>query len=81
MEINVKNTLRFCTVKIAEGSATIDLGLLNDAECEELAQKFLDAAYALGPHPCVPNETSLWFAGLLDKCGIELPEKETGAST
>lgn len=73
MEIKIKHTSSFVTVQIVESSTTLDFGMLNDAERDELASILVDAAYEMGPK--YNNACAEWFAKLLDKRGIELPNK------
>ena len=71
MEIKIRHTSSFAQAQLVEGQTTIDLGLLNDSERDELAGTLLDAAYELGPQ--YNNACAEWFAELLAKRGIELP--------
>lgn len=74
MEIKVRHTSSFVTVQVVESSTTLDLGMLNDAERDELAGILVDAAFELGPK--YNNACAEWFAALLAKRGIELPNKK-----
>ena len=77
MEIKVKHTSSFATAVVVEGQTTIDLGMLNDDERDDLARTLIDAALELGPR--YNNACAEWFAGMLERCGIELPNtKLTG---
>jgi hypothetical protein len=71
MEIKVRHTSSFVTVQVVESSTTLDLGMLNDAERDELAGILIDAAFEMGPK--YNNTRAEWFAVLLAKRGIELP--------
>ena len=74
MEIKIKHTSSFAQAQIVEGQTKIDLGLLNDSERDELAGTLIDAAYELGPQH--NNACAEWFAELLAKRGIELPNAD-----
>jgi hypothetical protein len=74
MEIKIKHTSSFAQATIVDGQTTIDLGLMNDNERDELAGTLLDAAYELGPR--YNNACAEWFVALLAKRGIELPNTE-----
>jgi hypothetical protein len=75
MEIKIRHTSRFVNVQVVESSATIDLGMLNDAERDELAGILVDAVYEMGPKY---NDTCAeWFAALLAKRSIELPQRRS----
>ncbi len=77
MEVKIRHTSSFAQATIIEGQTTIDLGLLNDSERDELAGTLLDAVYELGPR--YNSDCVEWFAALLAKTGIELPnDKLTG---
>ena len=71
MEIKIKHTSSFVQVGVAEGQTTIDLGLLNDDERDDLARTLIDAAYEMGPK--YNDACEEWFAGMLERCCIELP--------
>jgi hypothetical protein len=71
MEIKIRHTSRFVNVQVVESSATIDLGMLNDAERDELAGILVDAAFEMGPK--YNDECAEWFADLLAKRSIVLP--------
>lgn len=71
MNIEARRVNLYLQVKIIEGNTTIDLGLLNEKECEPLACELIEAAYAIGPR----SNGGKWFSDLLDKCGINLPDK------
>ena len=44
MEIEVQHNYEYASVLITEGGATIDTGLLDTTERNDLADKFIDAA-------------------------------------
>ena len=71
MEIKIKNISRFVQIRIADGQTTIDLGLLNEVERDDLARTLIDAAFEMGPRDS--NACAEWFTGMLARCGIELP--------
>jgi hypothetical protein len=70
MEIKVRHVTRFVDVQVVESSETIDLGVLDDAERDELAGILIDAVYEMGP--IYNDKCAEWFADLLAKRGIEL---------
>lgn len=47
MEIIVRKAIKYKELKIKEGLAQIETGLLNDEECVALARALIDAAYDL----------------------------------
>lgn len=47
MELTVRKAIRYKELKIKDGLAQIETGLLNDEECAELARNLIDAAYSL----------------------------------
>lgn len=47
MEIIVRKAIKYKELKIKEGFAQIETGLLNDEECVVLARSLIDAAYDL----------------------------------
>ena len=78
MEINARRHAVYSWVVIKDGGTTIDLGMLDDDERDDLAQTLINAAYEVGPkyhYDCEP-----WFAGILEKCGIKLPNVKGDAS-
>jgi hypothetical protein len=74
MEIKVIHTSSFVNVKVVESSATLDLGMLNNDERDELAGVLVDAAFEMGPKHY--NDCAEWFAAILAKRGIELPDAQ-----
>jgi hypothetical protein len=72
MEINVRHAIRFVNVKVVESSTTIELRMLDKAERDELAGVLVSAAFEMGPQ--YNNTCAEWFADLLAKRGIELPD-------
>jgi len=73
MEINVRRHSVYSWVVVKDGSTTIDLGMLNGEERDDVAQVLINAAYEIGPkfhYDCDP-----WFAAMLEKCGINLPQQ------
>ena len=79
MEIKVKHTPSFTHVCVVVGQTVIDLGLLDDSERNDLARTLLDAAFEMGPR--YSNVCVEWFAEMLERCGIELPNHHPLAST
>ena len=71
MEIDVRRHAVYSWVVIKDGGTTIDLGMLDDDERDDLAQTLINAAYEVGPKYHYDCES--WFAGILEKCGIKLP--------
>ena len=71
MEIKVKHTSSFAKVSVVEGHTTIDLALMNDSERDDLARTLIEAAFDIGPE--YNNTCAEWFAGMLERCGIPLP--------
>jgi len=87
MEIKVKHTPSFTHVCVVVGQTVIDLGLLDDSERNDLARTLLDAAFEMGPrysNVCEALRKAIkveWFAEMLERCGIELPNHHPLAST
>jgi hypothetical protein len=71
MEIKVRHVGRFVDVQVVESSTTIDLGVLDEAERDELAGILVDAVYGMGP--IYNDKCAEWFADLLANRGIVLP--------
>ena len=71
MEIKVKHTSSFAKVSVVEGQTTIDLVLTNGSERDDLARTLIDAAFEMGPRE--HNNACEWFADMLERCGIPLP--------
>jgi hypothetical protein len=74
MEIKVRHTSSFVSVQVVESLTTIDLGMLNGAERDELACILVDAAFEMGPKHY--NDCAEWFSAILAKRGIELPNAQ-----
>lgn len=73
MDIKTRHTgsNQFVEVIVCDEGTTINLGLLNESECEELAEKFINAAHEIGPR--FYAEATPWFFERVAKCGIDLP--------
>ena len=61
MEIRIGKTANFKSVTITEGLATIDSGLLDASEANDLAESMIEAAYDLW---CAEGETFEEFLNL-----------------
>lgn len=72
MEIKVKHISSYVEACVSEGQTTIHLGLLNDSERDDLAKILINAVYDIGPQQ--RDACAEWFAEILDRCGIILPE-------
>jgi hypothetical protein len=73
LEINVRHTnCSFNSVKIIEGQTTIDLGLLDDRERDDLANIFINAIYEMGPRG--HGQCEAWLNERLTNSGIDLKE-------
>lgn len=82
MEIKVmRNCRKYVAVSVKIDQTTVDLGLFNDEERDDLARILVDAAYEMGPSSMSNmNECNEWFGGLLQKCGIDLPPNQESSS-
>lgn len=74
MNVNVRRVHGYVSVQVIDGGFTLDLGLLNESERDELAKTLINAAYEIGQLDI--GSCSEWFARLVNECGIELPEQE-----
>ena len=73
MKIEIRRHSVYSWVVVKDGGTTIDLGMLNDDERDDLAKTLINAAYEVGPtfkYDCDP-----WFFGMLETCGIDLPNR------
>lgn len=73
MKIETKRTTSLIGVKIVDGGTTVDLGLLNDDERDELARELVEAVWAIGPNS--HDNCSKWLADILSESGIKLPQQ------
>ena len=71
MNITVKKFSQYPDVKITHDSTTIELGMLDASERDELSREFIDAMWAMGPRD--NDECAAWLLGIIAACGIELP--------
>ena len=71
MKIECHKNSMFHAVKIIDGSTTIDLGLLDESERDDLAIELIQAIYAIGPYG--QADALEWLCGIFKQCGIELP--------
>ena len=74
MNISVNQIGGYHNVEIEEGNTKIDMGLLDEKECYELAKELIDAVWYIGPADA--HDCHEWLVELLKDCGIELPAKE-----
>ena len=68
MDIKTRRVGDYISVEVQIDGLKIDLGLHDENECNQLAEKLIDAAYSVGPafrYDCDP-----WFFSRLENCGI-----------
>lgn len=71
MQIIVKKYSRYPSVHIIEGGTTLDLGLLDERERDEMAKEFVEALWAMGP--VGSDDCAAWLARMLAEVGIDMP--------
>ncbi len=71
MKITVKKFSQYPDVKITHDSTTIELGMLDASERDELSREFVDAMWAMGPSN--NDECAEWLFGIISACGIDMP--------
>lgn len=71
MKITVKKAYEYSSVKIEHDSTTIDLGMMDAGERDELSREFIEAMWAMGPSG--NDECVAWILEIIEACGIELP--------
>lgn len=73
MQIIVKKNTRYPSVHIIEGGTTLDLGLLDERERDEMAKEFVEALWAMGP--VGSDDCAAWLARMLAEVGIDMPNE------
>ena len=71
MKITVRKIYKYSSVEIEHDSTTIDLGMMDAGERDELSREFINAMWAMGPSN--NDECVAWILGIIEACGIELP--------
>jgi hypothetical protein len=73
MDIKIRHTgsNQFVEVIVCVDSTQTNLGLLNEDERRELAEKFINAAHEIGPR--FYAEATPWFWERVAECGIDIP--------
>ena len=65
---------RYYSIGIETDNATLDLGVFNDDERDELARILLDAVWRFGPSDACDFEK--WLAHMLSEYNINIIDKE-----
>jgi hypothetical protein len=74
MEAKIHQIGNYTTAVLTHESLSIDLGMLSEAERDDLAVEFLDIVWNLGPDGV--DTCSKWLQATMGRCGITLPSED-----
>ncbi len=75
MEIKVRSNGKYKNVEIIHYDEKIDLGFLDEDECEELAKVLIGAVWDISPETTA-DDADAWVVKMLNECQIPVKKDE-----